>query len=107
MAIGDFGLATFAHEEEYLFVRCGTPGFVSPEIINIPNIEDVRVRNDPISDVFSAGLIFHLLVFGQSIFEGRRYNEILTSNRSCNFNFNKPLYKDADPMVKDLMIKML
>jgi len=26
----DFGLATDVREEEYLFVRCGTPGFVAP-----------------------------------------------------------------------------
>jgi serine/threonine protein kinase len=35
LAICDFGLATFADEPKYLFVRCGTPGFVAPEIINI------------------------------------------------------------------------
>lgn len=28
--ICDLGLATFADAEKYLFVRCGTPGFVSP-----------------------------------------------------------------------------
>lgn len=28
--ICDFGLATHADAEEYLFVRCGTPGFLSP-----------------------------------------------------------------------------
>ena len=26
----DFGLATYAEEEKYLFVRCGTPGYVAP-----------------------------------------------------------------------------
>jgi hypothetical protein len=30
LAICDFGLATYADEEKYLFVRCGTPGFVAP-----------------------------------------------------------------------------
>lgn len=28
--IADFGLAEFSDAEEYLFVRCGTPGFVAP-----------------------------------------------------------------------------
>ncbi len=28
--ICDFGLATHADAEKYLFVRCGTPGFVAP-----------------------------------------------------------------------------
>ena len=26
----DFGLATIADEPKYLFVRCGTPGYVAP-----------------------------------------------------------------------------
>lgn len=30
LGICDFGLATYADEGKYLFVRCGTPGFVAP-----------------------------------------------------------------------------
>ena len=30
----DFGLATEADIEPYLFTRCGTPGFIAPEIAN-------------------------------------------------------------------------
>jgi calcium-dependent protein kinase len=30
LTICDFGLATYADEAKYLFVRCGTPGFVAP-----------------------------------------------------------------------------
>jgi len=29
----DFGLATFIDVDKYLFGRCGTPGYVAPEII--------------------------------------------------------------------------
>lgn len=38
-SIADFGLAEFAHAEEYLFVRCGTPGYVAPEVINIKDMK--------------------------------------------------------------------
>lgn len=84
--ICDFGLATFADAEKYLFVRCGTPGFVAPEIINI---KDMSTKSDSISDVFSAGLIFHYLLFGHSIFPGKKYNEILNQNRACDFDFSQ------------------
>ena len=30
----DFGLATKADVKDYLFVRCGTPGFLAPQIAN-------------------------------------------------------------------------
>ena len=75
---------TDADAEKYLFVRCGTPGFVAPEIINI---KDMSAKSDPISDVFSAGLIFHCLLLGRSIFDGKKYAEILAENRACSFNF--------------------
>ena len=71
LSICDFGLATYADEEKYLFVRCGTPGFVAPGIINI---RDMQTKSDPISDVFSAGVIFHILLFGYSVFPGKKYN---------------------------------
>jgi serine/threonine protein kinase len=33
----DFGLATFTDALPYLNFRCGTPGFLSPEIANLTN----------------------------------------------------------------------
>lgn len=59
--ICDFGLATKHDVEHFLFKRCGTPGFVAPEI----------VRSDPNNttfkptfkcDAFSAGVILYLLL---------------------------------------------
>jgi len=39
--IVDFGLASFVNVNKYLYKRCGTPGFVSPEIINIEGNQKV------------------------------------------------------------------
>lgn len=69
--IADFGLATWADEPEYLFVRCGTPGYVAPEIVNI---KDMKAKCDPICDLFSVGVIFHILLTGKSPFPGKTYN---------------------------------
>lgn len=33
LVIADLGLATFIDAETYLFTRCGTPGYVAPEVI--------------------------------------------------------------------------
>ncbi len=104
LAICDFGLATYADEEKYLFVRCGTPGFVAPEIINI---RDMGTKSEPVSDIFSAGVIFHHLLFGCSVFEGKKYNEILSQNRSCDFNMGKEMYTKLSPKILDLLSKML
>ena len=56
--IADLGLGTRYDLEEYLFVRCGTPGYVAPEVVNI---KDMNVTYDPVCDMFSLGLIFYLL----------------------------------------------
>ena len=31
----DLGLSTFVDIPNFLFVRCGTPGYVAPEVINL------------------------------------------------------------------------
>ena len=104
IVIADFGLATWAEEPNYLFVRCGTPGFVAPEIINI---KDMSTHSDPISDVFSAGLIFHYLLFGKSVFKGSKYAEILAQNRSCNFQLFGGDFDTIDKNAYSLLVKML
>ena len=55
----------------YLFTRCGTPGFVAPEVINI---KDMKAKYHSICDIFSLGLIFYMLLFGKSLFKSKNYN---------------------------------
>jgi len=69
--IADFGLAESATNEPYLFVRCGTPGYVAPEVVNL---KDLKAKYEPICDLFSVGVIFHMLVLRKSPFPGREYN---------------------------------
>ena len=55
LCIADFGLADFYREDcQYQFVRCGTPGYVAPEVLqDIPY--DYKI------DVFSAGAIMFMM----------------------------------------------
>jgi serine/threonine protein kinase len=64
-------------------------------------------KSEPVSDIFSAGVIFHHLLFGCSVFEGKKYNEILSQNRSCDFNMSKEMYIKLSPKILDLLSKML
>lgn len=58
--IVDFGLATYItlKKNQMLFTRCGTPGFVAPEIINYE--KSFPIYNEK-CDIFSAGVIFYIL----------------------------------------------
>ena len=61
VVIADFGLATFflMDANKILFKRCGTPGFVAPEILSYKDGQEGFY--DEKCDVFSAGVIFYLL----------------------------------------------
>jgi serine/threonine protein kinase len=99
----DFGLAAFVAAEDYLFYRCGTPGYVAPEITTL--VKEQRV--DPVCDVFSAGVIFHILLTKKTLFEGRKFEEVYENNRKMRFNLNTLLYKKVDPEAMDLLERML
>lgn len=72
--IADFGLAEKIDSPELLFVRCGTPGYVAPEIANL---KDSNSRYGSICDLFSVGVIFHILLLDRPPFLGVTFAETL------------------------------
>lgn len=50
----DFGFATHERDYDKLFARCGTPGFVAPEVL-----KDEKYTTK--IDVYSVGIIFFLM----------------------------------------------
>lgn len=54
ICIVDFGFATLEEEYKKLFVRCGTPGYVAPEVLLD---KDYNCK----ADVFSVGVIFFMM----------------------------------------------
>jgi len=55
--LGDFGLADRVDAPDKIFRRCGTPGFVAPEIITL---QPGEVYNEK-CDIFSCGVILYTL----------------------------------------------
>ncbi len=52
----DFGLSAYGNEACKIFIRCGTPGYIAPEIFSC---KDKNQIIDPICDVFSVGCLFY------------------------------------------------
>lgn len=104
LKIVDFGLATIVDEAPYIFPKCGTPGFVAPEIANLV---DKSQPYGAICDVFSVGVIFHILLTGDSVFPGKKFNEVLKKNKECVISLEGPAYEFISKEAKDLMLKML
>jgi serine/threonine protein kinase len=60
-------IINFCYSENYapggLYTKCGTPGFVAPEIFH-SKYYDLKV------DLFSLGVILYTFIYGQSPFSG-------------------------------------
>ena len=52
--LADFGLAEYCKKKEYLFTKCGTPGYVAPEVF-------AQNKYDKKCDMFSFGVILFVL----------------------------------------------
>ena len=101
--IVDFGLSTNVDIPEYLFFRCGTPGYVAPEIIALTQ----SIHLEPTCDIFSLGAIFHILLTRFPLFPGVKYDEVYRANKAFKFNFEEEIYKKIEAQAVDLMKKML
>lgn len=101
--IVDYGLATHADLDKYLFFRCGTPGYVAPEIIALTESK----RIEPQCDIFSAGVIFHILLTRRPVFEGTKYDEVYKKNKEMNIQLEGELYSTLDKDALALLKRML
>ena len=54
--IVDFGLATFINLDDYIFKKCGTPGYIAPEVFKY-DAKIPTTHYDDRCDVFSVGCI--------------------------------------------------
>lgn len=54
IGVVDLGFATFENDYKKLFVWCGTPGYVAPEVLND---KEYTCK----ADMFSAGVIFYIM----------------------------------------------
>lgn len=89
--IADFGFATVITEQEpKLYLRCGSPGYVAPEVLTGEGYSYG-------ADVFSAGAIMFVLLTGRQLFKGIDYEELLANNKKCEIEFDPRLWDRISP----------
>ncbi|CAK77700.1 unnamed protein product (macronuclear) [Paramecium tetraurelia] len=83
LCICDFGLADYYNPNgKYLFTRCGTPGYVAPELLQ-DKLYDYKV------DVYSIGILMFILIAGKSPFEGKDYDDVVMRNYYAKVKFEE------------------
>lgn len=98
--LADFGFAARVHEAKSLSKQCGTPFFVSPEIL-------LRKPYDHQSDMWSVGCIVFLLLSGNLPFMGRSQKELFRKIVSGKYEFAEEDWKEISEDAKDLVKRML
>ncbi|CAI5994131.1 unnamed protein product [Closterium sp. NIES-64] len=99
----DFGLATFYSPDKRLHEVAGSPCFVAPEVL--------RVRGGggygPEADVWSAGVLLHLLLAGRVPFDGVTIMDVFRAVASAPLDLASPPLQSLSPEAKDLLTLML
>mmetsp|Transcript_34653 Transcript_34653/g.83715 ORF Transcript_34653/g.83715 Transcript_34653/m.83715 type:complete len:519 (+) Transcript_34653:449-2005(+) len=98
--LADFGFAARCHTSKSLTKQCGTPFFVSPEIL-------MRQPYDQQSDMWSVGCIIFLLLSGNLPFMGRSQKELFRKIVSGKYEFDDDDWCDVSDDAKDLVNRLL
>lgn len=100
MALVDFGFSTEKSLYKQYFSRCGTPGYVAPEVLN-------DLEYDCKTDNYSCGVILYILLLGEHPFHGNTYKEIVTKNMKGDIYYDHAKLKEFSPHTIDLLKRLL
>jgi serine/threonine protein kinase len=81
--LADYGMASFVGVDNLVRGRCGTPGFVAPEIL----LTHVDGGYGNKVDVFSAGVTLYVMLAGYEPFYGESDEELIKANREAKVDF--------------------
>jgi serine/threonine protein kinase len=101
--IGDFGMSTLVGVDGLVRGRCGSPGYVAPEIFKAETGEGYGNQ----VDVFSAGVTLYLMLCGYEPFYGENENELIKANKKAELEFPNSDWGKISPEARDLVAQML
>jgi len=101
--LADYGMASFVGVDNLVRGRCGTPGFVAPEILRT----GVNGGYGNKVDMFSAGVTLYVMLSGYEPFYGESDEELIEANRQAKVNFPHSDWQTVSIEGRDLIEKML
>ncbi|XP_068749876.1 phosphorylase b kinase gamma catalytic chain, skeletal muscle/heart isoform-like isoform X1 [Montipora capricornis] len=104
--ISDFGFAVQLKHGETLRELCGTPGYLSPEVLQCSMFTDAPGYGKEV-DMWACGVIMYTLLVGCPPFWHRRQVVMLRSIMEGKYHFHSPEWDDISLAAKDLISKLL
>ncbi|ETN05351.1 hypothetical protein PPTG_14105 [Phytophthora nicotianae INRA-310] len=101
--VADFGMAAFIQKDGMLKGRCGTPGFVAPEILSAGKGEAYPSG----VDMFSAGVVAYTMLCGYEPFFGVNDEELIQMNKRVDYEFEEPEWSSISDEAKDMITLMM
>jgi serine/threonine protein kinase len=98
--VADFGLACITPNDEYLYNKCGSPGYVAPEIFTG---EGYSYK----ADIFSVGSVFYNLLTGRFLFHGETPDLCLKLNAACDLSQVRLFLSHISELGLDLLMWLL
>jgi calcium-dependent protein kinase len=95
----DFGASCPYSPGEFLTHQIGTSYYMAPEMISNKYSEKC--------DLWSIGVILHIMLIGSPPFEGKNDSEILKKIQKTKLDPTHQKYKKINPKAKDLLFKLL
>eukprot|EP00347_Sterkiella_histriomuscorum_P001305 403372544 len=74
--IADFGLSAFYTKQTKNLSKCGTPGYIAPEVL-------IKGEYSNKADIFGIGCILYYMIKGMHLFSGSDANNTLKQNAHC------------------------
>jgi len=100
--VGDFGMSTFVGVDGQARGRCGTPGYVAPEILTGGS----RAGYGNEVDVFSAGVALYVMLCGYEPFYGENERDLIEANKRAKIEFPGEDWDRISNDARDLVLKM-
>jgi len=98
--VADFGFARFLKDDEKCHTRCGTPAYVSPEIL-------LGLPYDQSTDLWSIGCLLYMLVSGYAPFQAPHHRALFRKIRAGDFVFHEQYWKNVSLPAKQLISHLL
>ena len=92
-------MSGFRSNDGLMYGRCGTPGYVAPDILKA----GLREGYDANVDIFSIGVVIYTLLCGYEPFYGENDDELIKANKAVLYEFHSPEWDNISDDAKDFV----